>query len=222
MLCHSRSTKRCGSTTSTSTGSSATKYSSTTTTAITSISNMPDTAAPAAAPTRTQRQLCWEHRDKYFACLESRGVTVPPGTDMSDGRGPVGKAAAADQAREEKERAGKKNEARAQDPCKELRGGYEDNCARSWVSHVDLCTNNLLQDQSSHPSHPSHPSRPSHSPQLPRSTTSTNDGSSKRVKNSCTHRQRRTGQSTGRLSLVRVQRVRGDEAGRMRDDEVLM
>lgn len=53
---------------------------------------------------------------------------------MSDGRGPVGKAAKEEQERLEKEKKLTIEEARKQDPCIQERQGYETNCARSWVS----------------------------------------------------------------------------------------
>ena len=95
---------------------------------------MPSSAEPAPAPTRNERKACWSHRDAYFACLTSKGVTIPPGTDLSDGRGPVGKSAKQEQERLERENKLTAEEARRQDPCIEARKGYEENCARSWVS----------------------------------------------------------------------------------------
>ena len=71
--------------------------------------------------------MCWTARDAYFDCLTSKGVTIPPGTDMSDGRGLVGKAAAEDQ-----KRAPKSTDA---DPCQPQRAEYEAHCAKSWVRH---------------------------------------------------------------------------------------
>ena len=53
---------------------------------------------------------------------------------MSDGRGPVGKAAKEEQERLAKEKKQTSEEARKQDPCLAERQGYESNCARSWVS----------------------------------------------------------------------------------------
>nr|CDI53111.1 conserved hypothetical protein [Melanopsichium pennsylvanicum 4] len=95
---------------------------------------MPSTPEPAPAPTRNERKACWSHRDSYFACLTQKGVTIPPGTDMSDGRGPIGKAAKEEQERLEREKKMTVEEARRQDPCLQEREGYEINCARSWVS----------------------------------------------------------------------------------------
>lgn len=95
---------------------------------------MTATSEPAPAPTRNERKACWSHRDSYFACLTQKGVTIPPGTDMSDGRGPIGKAAKEEQERLDRERKLSVDEARKQDPCLAEREGYESNCARSWVS----------------------------------------------------------------------------------------
>lgn len=95
---------------------------------------MAGSTEPAPAPTRDERKACWSHRDVYFACLTQKGVRVPPGTDMSDGRGPIGKAAKEEQEALEREKAITADEARKQDPCLEARQGYEANCARSWVS----------------------------------------------------------------------------------------
>lgn len=53
---------------------------------------------------------------------------------MSDGRGPVGKAAKEEQERLEREKKVTAEKVRKQDPCLEERQGYETNCARSWVS----------------------------------------------------------------------------------------
>lgn len=53
---------------------------------------------------------------------------------MSDGRGPIGKAAKEEQERLDKEKKLSVDEARKQDPCITERHGYETNCARSWVS----------------------------------------------------------------------------------------
>lgn len=57
---------------------------------------------------------------------------------MSDGRGPVGKAAKEEQEKLEKEKKQNLEEARQQDPCLSERQGYETNCARSWVSLQEL------------------------------------------------------------------------------------
>lgn len=92
------------------------------------------TSEPAPAPTRSERQACWEHRDLYFGCLTKNKVAIPPGTDMSDGRGPIGKAAKEEQERLERERQQSVAEQRKADPCIKERDGYEKNCAKSWVS----------------------------------------------------------------------------------------
>ncbi|KAJ9480151.1 Cytochrome c oxidase assembly factor 6 [Pseudozyma hubeiensis] len=98
---------------------------------------MSATPEPAPAPTRNERKACWSHRDSYFECLTRKGVTIPPGTDMSDGRGPVGKAAKEEQERLEREKKQTVDEARKQDPCLAERQGYETNCARSWVDYFN-------------------------------------------------------------------------------------
>ncbi len=98
-----------------------------------SSSSSADSGAPAA-PSRSERKACWESRDAYFQCLTSHSIIVPPGTDMSDGRGPVGKSAAEEQKRLEKEKGASRDQALKDDPCRSLRGGYEEHCARSWVS----------------------------------------------------------------------------------------
>ncbi|SJX62405.1 uncharacterized protein SRS1_13252 [Sporisorium reilianum f. sp. reilianum] len=98
---------------------------------------MPATPEPAPAPTRNERKACWSHRDSYFSCLTQKGVVVPPGTDMKDGRGPIGKAAKEEQEKLEKEKKQTVEEARKQDPCLSQRQGYETNCARSWVDYFN-------------------------------------------------------------------------------------
>ncbi|KAE8223832.1 hypothetical protein CF319_g3195 [Tilletia indica] len=75
------------------------------------------------APTRAERQKCWTHRDAYFSCLASHNIAIPPGTDMSDGRGPPSLTP------KEAEKA------RAEDPCKKERDGFEGSCARSWADY---------------------------------------------------------------------------------------
>lgn len=86
---------------------------------------------PAAnqATTRLSRRQCWESRDAYYACLSSHRIVVPPGTDMSDGRGMLGEAAAEEQ-RTKRDRL--EDEVK-NDPCAIARGPYEENCAKSWV-----------------------------------------------------------------------------------------
>jgi len=100
-----------------------------------SSSSSSSSATPVAGergslPTRSSRTACWDARDAYYACLTRQHVVIPPGTDMSDGRGPVGKAAAQAQ----RQRAESLEEQRLADPCAKLRGPYEGNCAKSWVS----------------------------------------------------------------------------------------
>ncbi|EPQ31941.1 uncharacterized protein PFL1_00140 [Pseudozyma flocculosa PF-1] len=94
--------------------------------------------APATvAPTRSERQACWTHRDAYFGCLTRNKVTIPPGTDMSDGRGAIGKAAKEEQERLQREKNQSVEEARKADPCIQEREGYEQNCARSWIDYFN-------------------------------------------------------------------------------------
>ncbi|PWN42642.1 hypothetical protein IE81DRAFT_323189 [Ceraceosorus guamensis] len=86
-------------------------------------------------PTRSARQACWSSRDAYYSCLTSKGIQVPPGTDITnEGKGPIGKAAL-----EEQRKRGAVNveEERSRDPCKHLRDGYEEHCARSWVEYFN-------------------------------------------------------------------------------------
>ncbi|KAK0534648.1 hypothetical protein OC842_002578 [Tilletia horrida] len=86
-------------------------------------SSSSSSSAPPAAPTRAERQQCWTHRDAYFDCLTAHNMPIPPGTDMSDGRGPPTIS--------EREIA----KARAEDPCKRERDGFEKNCAKSWADY---------------------------------------------------------------------------------------
>jgi len=57
------------------------------------------------APDRTQRQVCWDHRDAYFSCLEKNGII---------------------DSIKEKDKAAKE--------CSVEGKGFEANCASSWVS----------------------------------------------------------------------------------------
>ena len=57
------------------------------------------------APDRTQRQICWDHRDAYFSCLEKNGII---------------------DSIKEKDKAAKE--------CATEGKGFEANCASSWVS----------------------------------------------------------------------------------------
>ncbi|PWZ01297.1 hypothetical protein BCV70DRAFT_71429 [Testicularia cyperi] len=98
---------------------------------------MPAQGEPAPAPTRSERKACWSHRDQYFTCLTKSNVTIPPGTDMSDGRGPIGKSAKEEQERLAREKNLSAEEARRNDPCIKERDGYEQNCARSWVDYFN-------------------------------------------------------------------------------------
>lgn len=81
-------------------------------------------AQQGTAPTRESRQACWSHRDKYFQCLASHDILIPPGTDMSDGRGPPKAPRETTTERET-------------DPCIQHRSGYEKNCAQSWVEYFN-------------------------------------------------------------------------------------
>lgn len=81
---------------------------------------------------RSSRQLCWESRDSYYACLTSHKILAPPGTDMSDTKGPLGRGGFAEKTSPE-ERARILAEQRASDPCAPQRDAYEKNCAQSWV-----------------------------------------------------------------------------------------
>ncbi|PWN95296.1 hypothetical protein FA09DRAFT_146212 [Tilletiopsis washingtonensis] len=98
-----------------------------------SSSSAPVAGEGGSLPTRSSRTACWDARDAYYACLTQRHVVIPPGTDMSDGRGPVGKAAAQAQ----RQRAESLEEQRLADPCAKLRGPYEGNCAKSWVDYFN-------------------------------------------------------------------------------------
>ncbi|PWN52909.1 hypothetical protein IE53DRAFT_236835 [Violaceomyces palustris] len=88
---------------------------------------------PAPAPTRNERKACWDHRDRYYDCLTKNEIAIPPGTDMSDGRGPFGKAAAEEQARKQT----KFEDDLRNDPCVDLRVEYERNCAKSWIDYFN-------------------------------------------------------------------------------------
>ncbi|PWN88627.1 hypothetical protein FA10DRAFT_232651 [Acaromyces ingoldii] len=90
-------------------------------------------AAANQAPTRSSRRQCWESRDAYYACLSSHRIVVPPGTDMSDGRGMLGEAAAEEQ-RTKRDRL--EDEVK-NDPCASARGPYEENCAKSWIDYFN-------------------------------------------------------------------------------------
>ncbi|KDN46443.1 hypothetical protein K437DRAFT_256168 [Tilletiaria anomala UBC 951] len=89
------------------------------------------------APNRQERRACWTSRDAYFNCLTSHDITVPPGTDMSNGRGLVGKAAAEEQKRLEREKGESQEKALREDPCVRERGVYEEHCARSWIDYFN-------------------------------------------------------------------------------------
>ena len=69
-----------------------------------SSSSSPSSSTAQPLPTRQARKACWDSRDAYYACLSKANVVIPPGTDMSDGRAPAGKAEAAAFAQKEKEK----------------------------------------------------------------------------------------------------------------------
>jgi len=85
------------------------------------------------APTRSNRQQCWDSRDAYYACLTKHSIQVPPGTDMTGTKGPLGSGAFAEPRRSEDERMRITMAERDADPCVELRNVYEGSCAQSWV-----------------------------------------------------------------------------------------
>ncbi|KAK0553501.1 hypothetical protein OC846_000871 [Tilletia horrida] len=86
-------------------------------------SSSSSSSSPPAAPTRAERQQCWDHRDTYFACLTQHNIAIPPGTDTSDGRGPPSQSAK------------EVEQARKEDPCKKERDGFEKHCAKSWADY---------------------------------------------------------------------------------------
>ncbi|UZJ53921.1 hypothetical protein CBS101457_003241 [Exobasidium rhododendri] len=88
------------------------------------------------APTRSSRQACWSGRDGYYACLTSKSIIVPPGTDMNDGRGPVGKQSAEETAKQA-QKTKRLQEDLASDPCLDSRREYEKHCARSWIDYFN-------------------------------------------------------------------------------------
>ncbi|KAN0066123.1 hypothetical protein ACQY0O_000217 [Thecaphora frezii] len=94
-------------------------------------------SSSSTAPTRSGRQACWTHRDAYFACLTKHQVSVPPGTDMSDGRGAIGKAAKEEQERQQREKQQTVEEMRRADPCIPERDAYEQSCAKSWIDYFN-------------------------------------------------------------------------------------
>ena len=84
------------------------------------------------APTRANRKQCWSARDAYFACLLGHRINAPPGTDMSDVKGPLASGKFADTTDKET-RQKQAAEERAADPCVQLRQAYEGSCLPSWV-----------------------------------------------------------------------------------------
>ncbi|THV00546.1 hypothetical protein K435DRAFT_827968 [Dendrothele bispora CBS 962.96] len=61
-----------------------------------------------SAPTRQDRQKCWESRDAYFSCLDNVGV-VKAGDEKSKGS----------------------------NVCASEGKGYEENCAKSWIEYFN-------------------------------------------------------------------------------------
>ncbi|WFD33649.1 hypothetical protein MCUN1_000462 [Malassezia cuniculi] len=88
------------------------------------------------APTRANRKQCWDARDAYYACLLKHDIIAPPGTDMSDVKGPLATGKFAD-ATDAQTRQKKLEEARANDPCAKLRDTYEGSCLPSWVEYFN-------------------------------------------------------------------------------------
>lgn len=95
-------------------------------------SSPPQTSEEVQIPTRTARKECWSARDDYYGCLTSKSIVIPPGTDMSDGRGQVGKLSKEEQ-QKVSNREAQKQKQREEDPCKKLRDRYEGHCVKSWV-----------------------------------------------------------------------------------------
>lgn len=84
------------------------------------------------APTRANRKQCWDARDAYYECLLGHGLQKPPGTDMSDVKGPLARGKFADNT-DAQTRAAAAAKERAEDPCAQLRDAYEGACLPSWV-----------------------------------------------------------------------------------------
>ncbi|WFD05856.1 hypothetical protein MVES1_001190 [Malassezia vespertilionis] len=85
---------------------------------------------------RSSRQQCWDNRDEYYACLTRHNIIAPPGTDMADVKGPLGRGEFAE-ARSEAERQRTVDIERQQDPCSAQRDMYERTCASSWVDYFN-------------------------------------------------------------------------------------
>ncbi|WFD30202.1 hypothetical protein MSPP1_001219 [Malassezia sp. CBS 17886] len=94
-------------------------------------------SSPVPAPSRSNRKLCWDSRDAYYACLTTHGILAPPGTDMSDTKGPLGRGQFAEGPHSAAERAASAAAERARDPCVRERDAYEGNCAQSWVDYFN-------------------------------------------------------------------------------------
>lgn len=65
-----------------------------------------ETSETPQPPSREQRQLCWNKRDEYFACLDKHGIIQPAEGELGDKEG----------------------------KCTAQRTSYEGSCGRSWVS----------------------------------------------------------------------------------------
>lgn len=63
-------------------------------------------AETPTAPTREQRQLCWNARDAYFSCLDRNDIVQPAEGELGDVKG----------------------------VCADFRKAYESSCGKSWVS----------------------------------------------------------------------------------------
>lgn len=97
-----------------------------------------------SAPTRSNRQRCWDNRDAYYACLSKHNILSPPGTDMTGIKGPLGAGSFAEPRRSEAERAQLAAQERSNDPCRQERDAYEGSCAQSWVrTHSNTRLNTL-------------------------------------------------------------------------------
>lgn len=89
------------------------------------------------APTRNNRQQCWDSRDLYYECLTKHSILAPPGTDMTGIKGPLGFGSFADPPGSPEERLRRSEEELKTDPCIQLRRQYEQKCAPSWVCIYD-------------------------------------------------------------------------------------
>jgi len=73
------------------------------------------------APTRNNRQQCWDSRDLYYECLTKHSILAPPGTDMTGIKGPLGSGSFADPPGSPEERLRRSEEELKTDPCIQLR-----------------------------------------------------------------------------------------------------